>query len=150
MFDLKAPIVPFEGIGELKLYATYEEVVKTLKDSGTYFQEETWDDYTGESDDPLTIIVIPDYMMLYCTKGKLFKISVLHDYQGKLPNGVCPGLDLEKAQGMDPELKFNEQSQMYTSSLGYFIEDNLDRHCIEGITIYVKELNTPAFKAGNW
>ena len=53
-------------------------------------------------------------------------------------------------QGMDPELKFNEQSQMYTSSLGYFIEDNLDRHCIEGITIYVKELNTPAFKAGNW
>ena len=138
MFDLKAPIVPFEGIGELKLNATYEETVKALQASETYFQEECWEDYTGESDEPLKIIVVPDYMMLNFTKDKLTKISALHDYQGKLPNDICVGMDLEKAQVMDEGLKFDEQNQMYTSTQGYIIEDNLDRHCIESIIIYSK------------
>lgn len=150
MFNLKATIVPFEGVGDLKLYATYEETVKVLQASETYFQEENWEDYTGESGEPLKIIVVPDYMMLYFTKGKLYKISALHDYQGKLPNDVCVGMDLEKAQGLDDGLKFDEKDQMYTSTLGYIVEDNLDRHCIESIIIFIKELNTPDFKAGNW
>ena len=134
-------IIPYEGTESIALYTTLEDVRTMLKGEGYTFRQELWK-ATTDDPNPFTVIIIDGVMSLFFAKNmKLFKIILWENYQGCLPNGIRPRMPLVEAQTIDPALSFDDWNEVYLSSSGYWLEDNLDTKEVMSISVFIKELD---------
>ncbi len=138
--ELTDKIIPYKGTESIALYTTLEDVRAMLKAEGYAFRQEVWK-ATSDDSNPFTVIIIDDVMSLFFAKNmKLFKIILWKNYQGCLPNGICPRMPLVKAQAIDPGLSFDDWEEIYLSPTGYWLEDDIDTGEVMSISVFIKEI----------
>ena len=141
--DVNAPIIPFEGLGGIKLYSTQEE----LKDilflpnviSRIYFER--------------TIrYEIPDTALLFfdIEKNKLFKVTATGKYQGKVFDKIKIGMTEEELLEAEPSFVYDDFEEVWISDKGIFIEMDPETNKVMWISVYIPELDTEDFEKGNW
>ena len=62
------------------------------------------------------------------------------DFNGILANGIAMGMDIKQAQQIDRTLKFDDWNEDWSSTGGYWLEDDLETGKVISITIFIKEL----------
>ena len=74
-----------------------------------------------------------------------------NDFVGKLDNGICIKMPMEKVLEIDPTLEFDDWEEDYQSKNGYWIEDNLDDKTVLTISIFIPEiLDDDVFDSYAW
>lgn len=162
LIDVKAPIIPGEGLGDLKLRThirDYYELVqtfswideKTLKDCSVYLFSPFHVGYEMKD----TLI-----MVFHIPNGKLLKICALKNYKGMLLGKIKIGMPIKKALKIEPNLFYDEGEELYfiKGIKGVSIETDAYNKYIEAITVHVNELdelrgdykNWEEFEKGNW
>lgn len=146
MFDVYAPIIPYDGLGGIKLYSTLEELEPLLKSYNaktlSYLPYKDWIRYE---------IKDTAYLFFHNKNGKLCQMCALKNYKGQLFNKISVGMTEQELLQIDDSFIFNEVTESFVSPKGAFIET--ETHTtgeICGISIYVKERGNPDFEEGRW
>ena len=148
---LQEKIIPFEGLGQIKLLSSTQDVQEYLKTNHIKFSIEYQSNKGCDPEVPWTMIHIQDSITLSFAKDKLWEIYVEEKFSGTLPNGIKIGMPLEEALKIDPSLKYDDWNEDYHSENGYWIEDNLDNNTVLSITIFIKEvLDEEVFYRYEW
>ncbi len=133
-------IIPFDCVGDFKLYQSFEKTKAIFKGQGINYNIETQSNQGCNPPVSWKIITVKDTISLVFAKEKLFEIYLEGNFNGSLPNGIHIGMSMEEAKQIDKTLTFDEWEENYVSQNGYWIEDNLDDDTIMSITIFIKEL----------
>ena len=144
MIDVNAPIIPFQGMGGIKLYSTIKElrgILENKDEVSTVVYHNMWIKYK-----------IADTLELFfhLANGKLFKITTLEGYKGKLFGKItvktleCDLLELE------PSFTYEDFEEVFESEKGVFLETDPISTETTWITVYIKELNDDNFVEANW
>lgn len=136
---LKENLIPFEGLGEIKLLSSFEEVKKILKTNNINFRIVCQPNKGCTPEVPWTIIHIDNSVSLTFAKNKLWRIYCYGDFNGSLDNGVKIGMSMDDVFSIDPSLNFDDLNEVYESNEGYWLEDNLDNNTVLSFTIFIKE-----------
>ena len=148
---LNSKIEPYVGVGDIKLYMTVEEVKAIIKHSKLRFSMEVWNNKGCTPDDPWTIIRVENSLHMFFVRNRLFKIYMEKDFSGKLDNGICINMPMEKVLEIDPTLEFDDWEEDYQSKNGYWIENNLDDKTVLTISIFIPEiLDDDVFDSYEW
>ena len=144
MIDIKAPIVPWEGMGGIKLYSTIKELRNILEDRDkvtAVVYHNMWVKYTVE-----------DVMELFfhLANGKLFKIVTLSGYKGKLFDKISVRTLESELLELEPSFIYEDFEEVYESEKGVFLETDPVTTETTWITIYIKELLDDNFKEAKW
>ena len=137
---LKEKIIPFEGLGEIKLLSSFDEIKKFLRENKIKFEIEYQSNKGCTPEVAWTMIHINNSITLSFAKNKLWEIYCEEKFKGSLPNGIKIGIPMEEALKIDSSLKYDDWNEDYQSNLGYWIEDNLDDNTVLSITIFIKEV----------
>lgn len=144
-------ITPYRGIGEINFNLSLDSTKDYLKENGIKYTIDVWDNKGCDPEVPWSIIRIGKDISLFFAKGKMFKIYLEGDYNGSLENGIRIGTPISKAKEIDPSLTFEEFEEYYSSSLGYWLEDDIESQSVSSITVFIKELlDEEVFFAYNW
>ena len=148
---LQEKLVPFEGLGDIKLLSSFDEVKNYLKNNKIKFTVEFQSNKGCNPEVPWTMIHIDGSITLSFAKNKLWQIFVEEKFEGSLPNGIKIGTPMNEVLKIDPSLKFDDWNEDYQSDNGYWIEDNLDNNTALSITIFIKEvLDDDVFYRYEW
>lgn len=143
MIDINAPIIPYEGMGGIKLYSTIKDLKEILSDSKVKATvlNNLWIRYD-----------IEDYLHLFfnLVNGKLFRITTLNGYKGLLWNKISVGMKAEEFIKIEPSFKYDDFEEVYECDKGVFIEADVEEDRAIWISVYVKELDEDDFDEGNW
>ena len=71
----------------------------------------------------------------------MFKIYFENGFQGVLTNGISLGMNIKDAESLDSTIQYDDWEEVYTSELGYWLEDDVESGEVISITIFIKELN---------
>lgn len=137
---LQSNIIPKEGIGELKLLMSYDSVKKYLKDNKIRYNEEYWPHKGYDSDVPWKIIRIAKCISMFFAYDKLWKFYLEEGFEGKLPNGIYIGMDIDEAKKLDKTATLDDWDEEYISAEGYRFEDSLETGKVVSITIAIPEV----------
>lgn len=137
---LEQNIRPFEGLDEIKLLSSLNDVKEYLKKNNVGFTIEYQSNKGCEPDVPWIILHVDNSISLIFAKDKLWQIYLEENYAGSLPNGIKIGMKMEEALKIDPSLKFDDWNEDFESANGYWIEDNLDDNTVLSISIFIKEV----------
>ena len=130
-------ITPYRGIGEINFNLSLDSIKDYLKENGIKYTIDVWDNKGCDPEVPWSIIRIGKDISLFFAKGKMFKIYLEGDYNGSLE--------------IDPSLTFEDFEEYYSSSLGYWLEDDIESQSVSSITVFIKELlDEEVFFAYNW
>lgn len=143
MIDIYAPIVPYEGLGGLKLYSTLEEVAPLLRNEEIRI-ERMDDDWTRYE------IVDTMYLFFHNKNGKLWKLCALDDYKGKLFGKIGTDITEEELVAIDNSFVYDEFEEVFESPKGVYIESDQRTHKIYCISVFIKELNELNFEEARW
>ena len=101
---------------------------------------------------PWTIITIgDDDIELHFAKGRLFRIVLLNNFKGALPNGISLDNTIEEARKLDQMLKvYDLEDGVYDSSEGYLLEESLVEDKLISISIFIPALQSDDFFEYNW
>ncbi|SHJ81824.1 hypothetical protein SAMN02745248_01022 [Hathewaya proteolytica DSM 3090] len=143
MIDINEPIIPYQGIGGIKLYSTIRELKPLLEDRKVKAQilNNLWIRY--EIADSL-------YLFFNLVNGKLFKITTLNGYKGLLWGKIGVGMKAQDFMKIEPSFNYDDFEEVYESSKGVFIETDAVEDTAIWISVYVKEMDEPNFNEGNW
>lgn len=136
MYDKFAPIIPFVGMGGIRLNMTKQEVERLL---GRRLEQNT-----TRADDAWVRYEVEDIMTLFFTESgdRLVAMETLPGYRGTLPSGIGTDTDEQLLFVLDPSLEYDEFEEFYSSGeSGIQIETNLPEHKAVWILIHVPELN---------
>lgn len=143
MVDLDAPIIPWEGIGGIKLYSHIGDLYTTIQQTkkepsliGKFFIK-----YEIEDLIDLWINVI---------NGKIFKITALKNYTGNLMEKICIGMHIDDVLRIEPSLVYDDFEEVYCSPKGIYIETDPVEHTVLWISVYIKEIDNDDFERGEW
>ena len=154
MIRVDDPIIPYEGVGQIKLYSNPSDVIDYLEKTDTPYIMEKWsleNEGVKEDPDPWTIIDIKNIMRLFfASNNKLFKIALCQDYKGALPNGISLSSPFQEAMSIDSTLKFDDWDEIFISENGYFMETDVDNEAILNISIFIREMETSEFDNLEW
>lgn len=143
LLDISAPIVPFEGFGEIKLYSTREELRELLE--GEAVEEEIinndWIRYDIQNSVEL---------FFHLKNNKLFRITTLDNYQGKLFEKIGVGTTEKELLKVEPSLVYDDFEEVWESEKGVFIEMDAETNTVRWISVYIKELDDKDFENANW
>lgn len=143
MFALNAPIVPWEGMGGIKLKSHISEFYDLI-----HHLNET-DALLGKSFVRYEIKNELDlWFNLY--NGKLFKITALKNYTGKLMNAIYIGMPISEVIEIEPSFEYDNFEEVYCSPKGIYIETDPVDHTVLWISVYIKEIDNEDFDKGNW
>mgnify|MGYP003571384051 CR=1 FL=1 len=114
MFDKKAPIIPFVGFGEIKLYSTRQELkdLLALSEVESSILNNNW----IRSDIQNTI-----ELFFHLGNDKLFRITTLENYNGTLFNKIRVGTKKDEMLEMEPSFVYNDFEEVWESEKGVFI-----------------------------
>ena len=137
---LQEKLIPFEGLGDIKLLSSFDEVKNYLKKNKINFSIEYQSNNGCKPEVPWTMIHIDESITLSFAKNKLWQIFVEEKFAGSLPNGIKIGISMDEAIKIDSSLFYDDWNEDYQSKKGYWLEDNLDDKTVLSITIFIKEV----------
>ncbi len=141
--DNSAPIIPFKGFGEIKLYSTRDELRNLLEmegvDSKIIFND--WIQYDIQN----TI-----ELLFHQKNNKLFRITTLENYKGKLFGKIGVGTSEEEMLKIEPSFVYDEFEEVWETDKGAYIETDAETNIVRWISIYVQELNLDTFDNCEW
>ena len=143
MLDISAPIIPFEGFGEIKLYSTRNELNGLL-----------------ESEDVESMIINGEWirydiqnsieLFFHLKNNKLFRITTLDHYKGKLFEKIGVGTTEEEMLKVEPSFVYDDFEEVWESDKGVFIEMDAETGKVRWISVYIPEMNLPCFEECKW
>ncbi|WOO38217.1 hypothetical protein R2R35_06865 [Anaerocolumna sp. AGMB13020] len=143
MINLDAPIIPWIGMGGIKLYSHISELKSLLESEKVeYF---LYDKFLVRYEIKGKI-----YLFFNLINGKLFKITTLKEYRGLLFDEIYVGQKTEDMLNVDTSFEYDEFEEVYVSDKGVFIETEPETETVKWISVYIKELETEAFDRALW
>ena len=141
--DITAPIIPFEGFGEIKLYSTRNELRELLEMEGVTSKIifDDWIQYDIQNSLEL---------LFHLKNNKLFRITTLHNYKGKLFEKIGVGTTQEELLKIEPSFIYDDFEEVWESDKGVFIEMDAETNTVRWISVYIKELDLESFEQANW
>lgn len=137
---LQSSILPKEGIGEIKLLMNYNLVKKYLYDNKIEYKEEYWSNERYTQNVPWKVIRIAKCISMFFAYDKLWKFYLEEGFEGKLPNGIYIGMDINEAKKLDKTAALDDWDEEYISAEGYRFEDSLETGKVVSITIAIPEV----------
>ena len=125
LLDISASIVPFDGFGEIKLYSTRNELQELLEkeDVKSEIVNDDWIRYDIENSVEL---------FFHLKNNKLFRITTLENYQGKLFEKIGVGTTEKELLEVEPSFAYDDFEEVWESEKGVFIEmDAETRPCLK-------------------
>ena len=100
LLDISAPIVPFEGLGGIKLYSTRDELKELLEKEDTKSEviHNDWIRYDIQNSVEL---------FFHLKNDKLFRITTLDNYKGKLFGRIGVGTTEDKLLEAEPSFIYD-------------------------------------------
>lgn len=143
LLDISAPIVPFEGFGGIKLYSTRTELRELLEGDAVEAEviNNNWIRYDIQNSVEL---------FFHLKNNKLFRITTLDNYQGKLFGKIGVGTTEKELLKAEPSFVYDDFEEVWESEKGAFIEMNAETNTVRWISVYIKELDDKDFNNANW
>lgn len=143
MLDWDAPILPWTGLGNVKLYAklgALEEVIASRRAKKFAYHTH------------LVRYEIPGklYLFFHLTNEKLFKLTALENYRGALFGCIRMGMRMEEVLRLEPSFRYDAFEEVYYSPKGVYIETDAENNTVRWLSVYVRELEREDFAAGHW
>ena len=144
-------IIPYIGTDIFKLYSKYAAIKAILDNENIVYTEEKWQVEGETISNPWKVIIIPETIsFFFASNNKLFKIVFWHNYTGKLSNNIGIGSTMNTVSSIDPTIHYNDWDEIYESSNGYWIEDDIETKNVLSITVFIKEIDNNNFDECNW
>jgi len=139
--DKYAPIIPYKEMGGIKLYSSLDELSNILCKYEKNNMNDSWIKYD-----------IDNIMSLFFHKrnGKLFKMTTMDGYCGKLFDKITVETTEKMFTEIDDSFKYNEFDEVWESNQGVFIETNPQTQKATWISVYIKELDNDDFENAEW
>lgn len=148
---LEQNVRPFDGLDEIKLLSSLNNVKEYLKKNNAIFTVEYQSNKGCVPEVPWTILHVENSISLMFAKDKLWQIYLEEDFKGALPNGIRIGMSIDEALKIDPSLKFDDWNENFESDNGYWLEDDLSNNTVLSIAIFIKEvLDDDVFYRYEW
>ena len=143
LLDIFAPIVPFKGFGEIKLYNTRDELRELLEKEDVELQiiNNDWIRYDIQNSVEL---------FFHRKNNKLFRITTLDNYQGKLFEKIGVGTTEKELLEIEPSFVYDDFEEVWESEKGVFIEMDAETNTVRWISVYIRELDDENFENANW
>ena len=142
--DVNAPIIPYEGLGGIKLYSTREELkdILSLSDVTSRIVYD-WIEYNIQDKIALTF---------HSKNDKLLRISTLCNYKGKLFDKVKVGMTEEELVTAEPSFVYDDFQEVWISNKGIVVETDPETNEVIWIAVYIPnpEWGSADFEKGNW
>ncbi len=135
MIDIYAPIVPYEGMGGLRLGWNREQIEKAV---GEPLGDRV------EISQQVSRYTVPGVMLLFLNEreDRLVKITTLPGYRGKLFGRIGTETTEDEFQEWEPTLQYDEFSEVFVSEeKGVFIETRLPEAKASWISVFVEDLD---------
>ena len=141
--DITAPIIPFEGFGKIKLYSTRDELKDLLEMKGVTSKIifDDWVQYDIQNDIEL---------LFHLKNNKLFRITTLDNYKGKLFEKIGVGTTEEEMLKIEPSFVYDDFEEVWESDKGVFIEMDAETNRVRWISVYIPELDSEGFEDCKW
>ncbi|TQR39809.1 hypothetical protein C7Y47_01925 [Lysinibacillus sphaericus] len=143
MIDLEAPIVPWIGMGNIKLYSHINDLYSLIEQQckqptllGNFLIR-----YEIDNSIDLWFNLLND---------KIFKITTLENYKGTLFNKIRVGMHIDEVLKLEPSFIYDEFEEVYCSSKGVYIETDPVNNTVLWISVFIKEIDDPDFIRGEW
>jgi hypothetical protein len=143
LLDLNAPIIPWKGMGNVVLYTHLRDLHESMKKEN--IKAFLYDNYLVRYE-----ILDKIYLFFNLVNGKLFKITALENYKGKLFGDIYIGMHIDEVLKREPSFVYDDFEEVYCSSKGIYIETDPVERTVLWISIYIKELDNEDFEKGNW
>ena len=143
MIDISAPILPWIGLGNIKLYENINDLKALI----------ARDDVKGFLYDKFLVrYELEDkiYLFFNLLNGKLFKLTALKNYEGTLLSQIKIGMTSQELLKIDPSFEYDDFEEVYVNRKGVFIETDPETEEIRWISVYINELETPGFMQAEW
>lgn len=143
MIDLNAPILPWIGMANIKLYSSLRDLKEILENekAKTFSYSRFLLRYEIEG---------KLYLFFNLINGKLFKITTLNNYTGLLFDKISVGTKEDDLIIIEPSFKYDDFEEVYVSEKGVFIETDPENRTVQWISVFIKELETDDFEDANW
>ena len=143
LLDISAPIVPFEGFGEIKLYSTRDELRELLEKENVESEiiNNNWIRYDIQNSVEL---------FFHRKNKKVFRITTLDNYQGKLFEKIGVGTTEKELLEVEPSFVYDDFEEVWESEKGIFIEMDAETNTVRWISVYISELDDEDFENANW
>ena len=141
LLDISAPIVPFEGFGEIKLYSTRNELRELLEK----------EDVESEiiNNDWIRYDILNSVELFFHLKNiKLFRITTLDNC--KLFEKIGVGTTEKELLEVEPSFAYDDFEEVWESEKGVFIEMDAETNVVRWISVYIRELDNEDFENANW
>lgn len=138
-----APIVPYKSMGNIKLYSTREDLKDILSQDGVESMviNNQWIRYDIQD----TI-----ELFFHLQNDKLFRITSLDRYKGKLFDKISIGTTEDEMLQVEPTFIYNDFEEVWESEKGAFIEMDAKTNTVRWISIYIPELDNEEFEQCQW
>ena len=144
-------VIPFIGIGEIKLGMNYDDAIKVLKNKSITYSMGIDPNKGCTPEVPWKKVFIKNYMVLWFAEDVLWQISFEGDFEGALDNGIKIGTSIDEAQAIDAELQYDDWNEIWSSDKGYRLVDTVESNKIVIFSIFIKEvLDDDVFYSYNW
>ena len=143
LLDNTAPIIPFRGFGDIKLYSTRDELsdLLSLNNVETMVINEKWIRYDIQNSVEL---------FFHLGNDKLFRITTLDNYKGKLFGKIGVGTTEEDMLKFEPSFIYDDFEEVWESDKGVFIEMDAETNKVRWISVYISELDLENFEECKW
>nr|WP_317439857.1 hypothetical protein [uncultured Enterocloster sp.] len=143
LLDIQAPIVPFKGFGKIKLYSTRNQVQELLEGKAVKSEiiNNDWIRYDIQNSIEL---------FFHLKNNKLFRITTLDNYKGKLFGKIGVGTTEKELLEAEPSFVYDDFEEVWESKKGVFVEMDAETNTVRWISVYIKELNDENFEEANW
>ena len=143
LLDITAPIIPFKGFGEIRLYSTRDQLKELFSsdDVKVKLMNENWIRYDIQNSVEL---------FFHLKNNKLFRITTLDNYKGKLFEKIGVGSTEEEMLEIESSFVYDEFEEVWESDKGVFIEMDAETNNVRWISIYIPELDTENFEKADW
>ncbi|MCQ4637787.1 hypothetical protein NE619_13715 [Anaerovorax odorimutans] len=141
--DITAPIIPWEGLGGIKLYSHIRELKELVESENTKASIPFGLFLRYDIDEKISL-----HFNIY--NGKLYKITALEKYRGKLFDQIYIGQSIKETLELEPSLIYDDFEEVYESKKGVFIETDPITDNVLWISVFIRELYSDGFGEGLW
>lgn len=133
-------VIPYKGFSDITFDMSFDEVKKLLREKRIPFNVENWPNKGCSPEVAWDIIRVGKDISIFFAKNRMFKIYFENGFEGNLENGISLGMSIKDAETIDPTIQYDDWEEIYSSDLGYWLEDDVETGEIISITIFIKEL----------
>ncbi len=144
-------IKPFEGIDDLKLGDSYDNVISILRSHHIIYSMGIDPNKGCTPQVAWKTIYIKNYMTIVFAGDVLFQINFEEGFKGSLPNGIKINTLMSEAKKIDKSLEYDDWDEIWQSKEGYWLFDTVEFKKVYAFTIGIKEmLNDDEFYSYKW